>query len=90
MSSFYDELSKKLNKEPKLSKKSCARFDISLLLFNARDSINELWNAAERYLQCRDADSLADIEKAVEKLRPLFGGRENQHTSEENSVSSHS
>jgi len=42
MSSLYDELSEKLNKDPRLVKRGGARYDLGLLLFNARDSLREL------------------------------------------------
>ena len=43
MNSLFDDLSEKLKKDPRLTKRGGARFDISLLLFNARDSLRELW-----------------------------------------------
>ena len=47
MSSLYDDLSEKLKKDPRRTKVDGARYDLSLLLFNARDSLRELWDAAE-------------------------------------------
>ena len=78
MSSLYDELSEKLKKDPRLTKRGGARFDLSLLLFNARDSLRELWDAAN--IEVTGAKSEGDqpselLEAAVEKLRPIFGER---------------
>jgi hypothetical protein len=75
MSSLYDDLSEKLKKDPRLTKRGGARYDLGLLLFNARDSLHELWEAAERYIRSRDTQDLGDLHDAVEKLRPLFGER---------------
>lgn len=75
MSSLYDDLSEKLKKDPRLTKRGGARYDLGLLLFNARDSLRELWQAADRYIQSPDAEALGHLHDAVEKLRPLFGQR---------------
>ena len=78
MSSLYDELSEKLKKDPRLTKRGGARYDLSLLLFNARDSLRELWDAAD--IEVTEARRAGDqpsklLEAAVEKLRPIFGER---------------
>ena len=78
MSSLYDELSEKLKQDPRLTKRGGARYDLSLLLFNARDSLRELWDAAN--IEVTGAKSEGDqpselLEAAVEKLRPIFGER---------------
>ena len=75
MSSLFDDLSERLRKDPRLTKRGGARYDLGLLLFNARDSLHELWEAAERYIRSRDTEDLGDLHDAVEKLRPLFGER---------------
>ena len=75
MSSLYDDLSEKLRKDPRLSKRGGARYDLGLLLFNARDSLRDLWDAADRYTRSQDAQALDDLHDAVEKLRPVFGER---------------
>jgi hypothetical protein len=75
MSSLYEDLSEKLKKDPRLTKRGGARYDLSLLLFNARDSLHELWEAADRYIQSGDTEAFDDLHDAVEKLRPLFGER---------------
>jgi hypothetical protein len=75
MSSLYDDLSEKLKKDPRLTKRGGARYDLGLLLFNARDSLCELWETADRYIQSRDSEAFGDLRDAVEKLRPLFGER---------------
>jgi len=78
MSSLYDDLSEKLKKDPRLTKRGGARYDLGLLLFNARDSLRELWEAAD--IEVTEAKSEGChpsefLEAAVEKLRPLFGDR---------------
>ena len=78
MSSLYDDLSEKLKKDPRLTKRGGARYDLGLLLFNARDSLRELWDAAD--IQVTEAKSEGRypserLEAAVEKLRPIFGER---------------
>ena len=76
MSSLYDDLSEKLKKDPRLTKRGGARYDLSLLLFNARDSLRELWDAAEREVTEAKREGYPPselLEAAVEKLRPIFG-----------------
>jgi hypothetical protein len=75
MSSLYDELSERLAEDPRLSRRGGPRVDLSLLLFNARDSIRELWDAADRHMQTGDKEALGDLRDAVEALRPVFGDR---------------
>jgi len=75
MSSLYNDLAEQLQKDPRLTKRGGARYDLGLLLFNARDSLRQLWAAADRYIQFRDNAALGDLHDAVEKLRPLFGER---------------
>ena len=78
MSSLYDELAEKLRKDPRLTKRGGARFDLSLLLFNARDSLRELWDAADIEVTEVKSEGYHPselLEAAVEKLRPLFGER---------------
>lgn len=65
MSSLYDDLSEKLKKDPRLTN-------------NARDSLRELWDAAD--IEVTEAKSEGHhpselLEAAVEKLRPIFGER---------------
>ena len=78
MSSLYDDLCEKLKKDPRLTKRGGARYDLSLLLFNARDSLRELWEAAD--IEVTQAKSQGHhpsepLEAAVENLRPIFGER---------------
>ena len=76
MSSLYDDLSEKIKKDPILTKRGGARFDLSLLLFNARDSLQELWIAADIEVAKTRSESYSPsecLEAAVEKLRPIFG-----------------
>jgi hypothetical protein len=74
--SLYDDLTEKLKQDPRLTKRGCARFDMSLLLFNSRENLHELWLAADRYLRSRGDGDLGDLHSAVEKLRPIFGERD--------------
>jgi len=78
MSSLYDDLSEKLQQDPRLTKRGGARYDLSLLLFNARDALRELWDAAN--LEVTEARREGErpserLEAAVETLRPIFGER---------------
>ena len=78
MNSIYDDLSEKLKKDPRLIKKGGARVDLSLLLFNARESFRELWLAADHEVAKARREGLRpseSLESAVEKLRPIFGER---------------
>ena len=78
MSSLYDELAEKLRKDPRLTKRGGARFDLSLLLFNARDSLRELWDAADIEVTKAKSEGCPPperLEAAVESLRPIFGER---------------
>lgn len=78
MASLFEELDAKVKREPRLTKVNMARVDLSLLLFNARDDVRALWLAADQELartrqQGRTVDDA--LEKAVDKLRPIFGQR---------------
>lgn len=78
MNSLYEDLTEKLRKDPRLSKRGGARYDLSLLLFNARESVRELWDAAESELAAARSEARRpseSLEAAVEKLRPIFGER---------------
>lgn len=78
MSSLYDELCEKLKKDPRLTKRGGARYDLSLLLFNDRDSLRELWAAADIEVTTAMSEGhhpSDPLEAAVEKLRPIFGER---------------
>ena len=78
MLSMFDELTERLLKDPRLTKRGGPRFDLSLLLFNARDALRELWSAAEQTLvnaRSEGRPANAALEAAVEKLRPIFGAR---------------
>lgn len=79
MSSLYDDLSEKLAQDPSLMKRGGPRVDLSLLLFNARGSLRDLWAAAEAELaraEVSGRDPDRSLRDAVEKLRPIFGERE--------------
>lgn len=73
MASLYEQLSSKLEQDPRLTKRGGARFDLGLLLFNARDSLFELWKAADRFTASGEDAALEDLRAAVERLRPWFG-----------------
>jgi len=78
MSSLYDELCEKLKKDLRLTKRGGARYDLGLLLFNARDSLRELWEAADSEVAKARSEGHHRSEllgAAVEKLRPIFGER---------------
>lgn len=71
--SLYEELSEKLRRDPRLTKRGGPRVDLSLLLFNAREDVHALWRAAEQEVAAgRSAGALA---QALEALRPVFGAR---------------
>ncbi len=75
MSSLYDELSEKLARDPRLTRRGGARYDLGLLLFNARDALYQLWRAADRQVVSGDARPSDDLRDVIEKLRPIFGDR---------------
>ena len=78
MSSLYDELSEKLKKDPRLTRRGGPRIDIGLLLFGARDSLRELWEAAESEISGAESGCNHPSKRlctAVDKLRPIFGER---------------
>jgi hypothetical protein len=79
MSSLYDDLTAKLQKDPRFTKRGGPRFDLSLLLFNAREPLRDLWAAADREIsraRSEGGDYSAPLAAAVERLRPIFGERE--------------
>jgi hypothetical protein len=78
MSSLYDELAEKLAQDPRLTKRGGARVDLSIMLFNARDSVRALWIAAEEEaarIRSEGRAAPADLDHAIEQLRPIFGDR---------------
>jgi len=80
MKSLYDDLAEKLARDPSLTRRVGPRVDLSLLLFNARESLAELWHAAEEISRAsgegaRDDAALDRLRVAVESLRPVFGER---------------
>ena len=74
MTSLYGTLAEKLKREGGGSRLGGARADISILLFNYREAIEELWLAANE----GDRERLA---RAVDALRPVFGDPSRQPTS---------
>lgn len=74
--SLFDDLSEKLRQDSSLTKRSGPRVDLGILMFNARDSVRDLWDAADRYGRTGDAATLEELRDAVEQLRPLFGERD--------------
>jgi hypothetical protein len=78
MTSLYDELAAKLEADPSLTRRGGPRVDLSLLLFNARESLCELWHAAEDEISAAEATGRERSERlraAVDQLRPIFGDR---------------
>ncbi|MCB8945505.1 MAG: hypothetical protein H6658_17280 [Ardenticatenaceae bacterium] len=75
MKSLYDDLSDKLAQDPRLTKRGGPRVDLSLLLFNAREDLHQLWQTADRHLQTHPHPDHHDLHQAVEKLRAIFGER---------------
>lgn len=75
MTSLFDSLSEKLERDPSLTKRGGPRADIGLLLFSERDSLHRLWKAADAYLKARDDASLTALAETVDKLKPVFGER---------------
>jgi len=74
VSSVYDDISRRLARDPRLTKRGGARFDMSLMLFNQRECIHELWMAADEHLACGGGgDDKNRLREAVEKLRFVFG-----------------
>lgn len=78
MSSLYDELMQKVQRDPRLTKPSMARYDLSLLLFNAGANLRDLWPATDAIVAAAQQEGRqpsAQLEAAVTKLRPIFGER---------------
>ncbi len=77
MESLYEQLTRKLDEDPRLTRRGGPRFDLGLLLFNAREPLYRLWRAAERSIG-GDTGALAELRVAVEELRPIFGERQTE------------
>lgn len=78
MPSLFDELTEKLRKDPRLTRRGGPRVDLSLLLFNARGDLRELWHAAHREVaeaQRAGRPPPEALAAAVDRLRPIFGER---------------
>ena len=78
MTSLYDELSEKLARDPRLTRRGGPRVDLSLLLFNARDAVRALWVAADAEVEAARRAGRAPpnaLAASVDLLRPLFGAR---------------
>ena len=78
MTSLYDELSQRLGRDPRLTRRGGPRYDLGLLLFNARDPLCRLWEAADAEVARAKSDgreASVALEAAVEELRPVFGDR---------------
>ena len=78
MTSLFDELTEKLRQDPRLTKRGGPRFDLSLLLFNARDDLRRLWDAARIELERAEREQRPapdQLAAAVDALRPIFGPR---------------
>lgn len=76
--SLFDELNDKVKRDPRLTKQNLPRFDLTLLLFNAREALRSLWHAASDEIDRArregrtPAPALVD---AIEAVRPIFGER---------------
>jgi hypothetical protein len=78
VNSLFDDLSEKLERDPRLTKRGGPRVDLSLLLFNARDSLRDLWDAADAEVAAAESHGRQPSERlqaAVEALRAVFGER---------------
>ena len=75
MPSLFDDLNARIARNPGLTKKSVARFDMTLLLFNHRDDLCALWQAADRLGAAHDEATARELAAAVDRLRPIFGER---------------
>jgi hypothetical protein len=75
MTSLYDELSEKIRRDPRLTAHLGARQDLGILLFSHRDALKELWKAAALYAPLLGSPEGAELQRTVEKLKPLFGER---------------
>lgn len=73
MASLFDAVDAKIG--PGVTKRETARFDMTLLLFNARSAIRDLWVAADGEVTARGAEAPSGLAEAVEALRPIFGER---------------
>lgn len=71
--SLFRELSEKLARDPRLTRRGGPRVDLGLLLFGARDDLEALWRCADELVQAKTAP--APLVSAVEALRPIFGER---------------
>lgn len=79
--SLYEDLARKLAANPGPHRGGGPRFDISVLLFNSHQALNDLWLAADRHLQAGECPAAAELRAAVEALRPIFGDSERQSPS---------
>lgn len=78
MTSLYDDLAARLDKDPSLTKRGGPRYDLGLLLFDFREGLHELWCAAADDVGAAARDGReppARLASAVAALRPLFGER---------------
>lgn len=76
MTSLYDELAEKLRRDPRLLKRGGARYDLGMMLFDERESLHELWLAAEACVRAHEGEEdVAELRAAVDRLRALFGER---------------
>lgn len=75
MKSLYDDLTEKLARDPRLTKRGGPRVELSLLLFNHRESLHDIWVAAERCVRTGGGEGMDDLRAAVDKLHPIFGER---------------
>lgn len=70
MASLFDEVDAKIG--PRVTARETSRFDMTLLLFNARHAVRDLWVAADA---AAGPGAPANLRAAVDALRPIFGDR---------------
>lgn len=78
MTSLFEELDARLEADPKATRASVSRFDLTLLMFNARRDIDALFKAAQAELAVAESEGreTPELRDAVATLLPIFGKRE--------------
>lgn len=78
MGSLYDDLADKIARDTSLTRRSVPKADLTLLLYNSRSALHELWLAADEEVRGRvkrGSTPSTRLVSAVEELRPVFGER---------------
>lgn len=71
--SLFQELERRLAVDPRLTRRGGPRVDLSLLLFNARHDLEQLWVEADRLAASGSAPPT--LTASLERLRSIFGPR---------------